>query len=282
MFKRVAIALAFSPRIQTLLAEAKRFQALFNSELIIIHVGSHTKEDEIFLQENLEKAKIDQNQTKVIWEPGVPAKTILSVCRKEKVDILIAGALKKEEFITYYLGSVARRILRKADCSVLMLTEPSLEPKPFKRIVIYAENSPYAKHAIEVGVQIGKLQQTKQLHIVREIKLYGLAMSVSGEMTEEEVTERRRKLVQREIKNVEKELAHLDTKGLKINIKVMSGKSGFELGKFCQRCRADLLIVGSPYRKMGIFDRMFPHDLEYIFADLPCDLLIHHPKKNNG
>jgi len=280
MFKRVAIALAFSPRIQTLLAEVKRFQLLFDSELIIIHVGSHTEQDEAFLQQNLEEAEIDTNHAKVIWESGVPARTILSVCRKEKVDILIAGALKKEELITYYLGSVARRILRKADCSVLMLTEPSITPKPFKRMVIYAENSPYAKHAIKVGVQIGKLQRTKQLHIVREIKLYGLAMSVSGEMTEEEVTERRRKLVKQEIKNVEKELENLDTEGLKINIKVMSGKAGFELNKFCKRTRADLLVVGSPYRKMGVFDRMFPHDLEYIFADLPCDLLIHHPKKN--
>jgi hypothetical protein len=26
-----------------------------------------------------------------------------------------------------------------------------------------------------------------------------------------------------------------------------------------------------------LFDRVFPNDLEYVFADLPCNLLIVHP-----
>lgn len=279
MFKRIAIAVAFSPRLQTLLAEARRTQELFDAELVIIHVGAHTAKDDQFMTENLEQAKLNNDRVHVIWESGNPAKEILAACRREKVDLLVAGALKKEDLLTYYLGSVARNILRKSDCSVLMITEPSAESAPFERIVIHAENSPYAIDAIEAGIYIGRLQKARQIHIVREIKLYGLAMSVSGEMTEDELSETRKNMVNDEIKNVEQILKTMDTTGLKINIKVMSGKSGFELSKFCSRMDADLLVVGSPHRKMGIFDRMFPHDLEYIFADLPCDLLIVHPKK---
>ena len=281
MFNKIAIAIAFSPRLQTLLAEAKRVQALFQSELIIIHVGSHTEKDDAFMMENLQQADITAD-VKVIWETGDPAKRILAVCKKERIDLLVAGALKKEDFINYYLGSIARKILRKADCSVLMLTEPSLESNPSKRMVIYAENSPYSIQAIKAGTYIGKTQKSKQLHIVREIKLYGLAMSVSSEKTEEELTEIRRNLVNEEILIVENILKKMDISGLKVNIKVISGKSGFELANFCNRTKADLLVVGSPNRKMGIFDRVFPHDLEYIFADLPCDLLIVNPKKKNG
>lgn len=280
MFKRIAIAIAFSPRLQTLLAEAKRTQELFDSELILIHVGSHTEKDDQFMSDQLALAGLDNGRVRVVWETGDPAKMILAACKKEKVDLLVAGALKKEEFFNYYLGSVARYILRKADCSVLMITEPSAESDPFERIVIHAEDSPYAIDAIKAGVYIGKLQKSRQLHIVREIKLYGLAMAVSSELTEEEHSETRKNMVSDEIKNVEKILKPLDTEGVKINIKVMSGKSGFELSKFCSRVNADLLVVGFPHRKMGIFDRIFPHDLEYIFADLPCDILIIHPKKS--
>lgn len=280
MFKRIAIAIAFSPRLQTLLAEAKRTQELFDSELILVHVGSHTEKDDQFMSDQLAMAGLDNGRVRVVWETGDPAKMILAACKREKVDLLVAGALKKEEFFNYYLGSIARYILRKADCSVLMITEPSAESNPFKRIVIHAEDSPYAIDAIKAGVYIGKLQNSRQLHIVREIKLYGLAMAVSSELTEEEHSETRKNMVSDEIKNVEKILKPLDTDGVKINIKVMSGKSGFELSKFCSRVNADLLVVGFPHRKMGIFDRIFPHDLEYIFADLPCDILIIHPKKN--
>lgn len=279
MFKRVAIAIAFSPRLQTLLAEAKRIQNLFDSELVLIHVGTHTEKENEFLEDQLQLAGMKNDRVHVVWVPGNPSREILAACKREKADLLVAGALKKEGLLTYYLGSVARRILRKADCSVLMLTEPSAESDPFQRIVIHAENSPYSIDAIKAGIYIGKLQQAKQIHIVREIKLYGLAMSVSGELTEGEVSEARRNMVNDEIKNVHQALKSIDTSGLKINVKVMSGKSGFELAKFCSRIDADLLVVGSPYRKMGIFDRMFPHDLEYIFAEMPCDLLVLHPNK---
>ena len=280
MFKKIAIAIAFSPRLQTLLAEARRTQQLFDADLVLVHVGTHTEKDDQFMTEQLELAGLVNDRVRVVWETGDPAKMILSVCKKEKVDLLVAGALKKEDFFTYYLGSIARYILRKADCSVLMITEPSAESNPFERIVIHAEDSPYAIDAIEAGVHIGKLQRARQLHIVREIKLYGLAMSVSSGLTEDELSDARKNMVSDEIKNVERILKTMDTGGLKINIKVMSGKSGFELSKFCSRVDADLLVVGSPHRKMGIFDRIFPHDLEYIFADLPCDILIIHPKKS--
>lgn len=278
MFDRIAIALAFSPRITKLFNEAVRAQKLFQADLIIIHIGSYTEDDKKLLQENIEKSGIDQNRLKVIWENGVPAKKILSVCKKEKVGLLIAGALKKEDLFTYYMGSIARRILRKADCSVLMITQPSLQAKPFKRIVIYAENTSYVEGTIKLGIDLAKKQQAQQIHIVREIKMYGLAMSIRGEMTEEEVSEARKNLVQEEIELVQNILKPIDTDALKINIKVMSGKSGYELNKFCNRVNADVLIAGTPYKKLGILDRFFQHDLEYILADLPCDLLIYQPK----
>ena len=68
-------------------------------------------------------------------------------------------------------------------------------------------------------------------------------------------------------------------KDLKINIKIVSGKSGFEIAQFAQRKQADLLVVGAPPRRFSLFDRVFTHDQEYIFADLPCNLLIVNPRK---
>ncbi len=104
-------------------------------------------------------------------------------------------------------------------------------------------------------------------------------MTAAEQCSEEEYEEMRHKLVKEEIEIVEKILQRIPHEGLKVNIKLVSGKSGFELTQFAQRKQADLLIVGAPQRRFSLFDRVFTHDQEYIFADLPCNLLIIHPRK---
>jgi hypothetical protein len=87
-------------------------------------------------------------------------------------------------------------------------------------------------------------------------------------------------MVREEIDEVEKILARIPRENLKVNIKMLSGKSGYELARFAERKKAELLIVGAPARRFSLFDRVFPHDLEYIFANLPCNLLIINPRHN--
>jgi nucleotide-binding universal stress UspA family protein len=45
------------------------------------------------------------------------------------------------------------------------------------------------------------------------------------------------------------------------------------LARFAEDIKADLLVVGD-VGKLGFLDRLFPHDLEDILSDLPCNLLI--------
>ena len=85
-----------------------------------------------------------------------------------------------------------------------------------------------------------------------------------------------------EIIVVEKMLEKIPHSKTKVNIKMLSGKSGFELRRFVERKQADLLVVGAPPRRLSLFDRIFPHDLEYIFADMPCNLLIINQRESHG
>ncbi|MDN4165541.1 universal stress protein [Cytophagales bacterium LB-30] len=274
MFSKVAVAIAFSPRCEALMSEARRLRDMFQAELVIIHVGEKLPEDEAHMNQLLEKTGIGTERVKVVWEQGDPAEKILAVCKQEHIDLLLAGALKKENLIKHYVGSIARKILRKAKCSVLMLTNPAVESATIKSIVIQGEDSPYVVKAIEAGCKFAQLQKSKQVHIIREIKMYGLTMSVASEQTEEEYSDTKKKLVADEIKKVEDILATLDTEGLKINIKIIAGKSGFELANFAEKFHADLIVAGAPQRSFSFFSRVFPHHLEYIFAEMPCDVLI--------
>ena len=280
-FRKIAVAIAFSPRIKAVLCEAVRFKKLWNAELVLIHVGEHGKDEENKLNRLLEEVHLAGENVKVCWQKGKPADEILATCKREGVDLLLAGALKKENLLKYYLGTVALKILRKADCSVLMLTDPSETPQNFKKIVVNAEDSPYVDDALATACFVGTKENAMWLHVVREIKMYGLTMSAAEQCSEEEYDDLRQSLVRDEVNDVEKILNRIPHEGLKVNIKLVSGKSGFELSQFSQRKHADLLVIGASPRKFSFFDRVFPHDQEYIFADLPCSLLVVHPRKES-
>lgn len=273
MFKKIAAAIAFSPRMEAILSEASRLSQLFNAELILVHVGEKDEHKKKLLQKKMEKVSINPIRTPVLWESGDPAKSILATCKRQQVDLLIAGALQKENIFKYYTGSVARDILRKAPCSVLVLIEPGGQPERFRRIVIHAGERAEATHTISAACLIGKRDRSSQLHILKELKMYGFTMALAGEDPEHTYAETRRNLVQEEIDKVKELMSCCSCEGLKINIKIVAGQYGAELVRFSRQSKADLLVVAAPGRDLNILDRMFPHDLEHILADLPCNLL---------
>lgn len=275
--RKIGLALAFSPRMEAIMAEAMRLVHLYNSHLVLVHVGDKSKEADEKVTQLISNYNLEKERIKILWKKGDPAESILKACHEEGVDLLIAGALRKENIMQHYLGSIARKILRKANCSVLMLTNPVLDPKPFSNIVVNAEDSAYVQEALSMACSIAEHDQAAWVHVVREVKLYGLSMAAVDDCTEEEYNEVRNGLLKTEIESVEQLLHKVPHAGVKINIKLLSGKSGFELSKFAQRKQADLLVVGASPRRFFLFDRVFTHDLEYIFQDLPCNLLIVNP-----
>ena len=274
MYRKIGLALAFSPTFTALMAEATRLKVSFQAELVLIHVGIKNSDKEQQIQALLQKFKLTEQDVKIIWKQGKPAKTIIKVCKKEGVDLLIAGALKNETLINYYIGSIARKILRKAPCSLLILTEPSEKVKKIGDIVIDAEDTLLRPEVFQVGLTLAKIKKPRMIHFVKEIKLYGLTMSVMSEYSIEETSVLRKNLIYQEIKKVEKVLENYDTGDSRINIKVLAGKSGYELRKFTRQVKADLLVIGAIRKKLDFIDRMFMNRLEYIIEDIPCNVLI--------
>lgn len=273
MFSKIALAVAFSPRMEALLAETKRLVDLFLSDLILIHIGEKTEELEEEFQKILHRHGLDESRTTIIWKQGKPVKMILEACKESDVNLLVAGALKEEGFLKYYLGSVGRKIIRKAPCSVLTLIDPKPETTSFSKVVLNGTQLDITPLVIAKGIVFSKGVKAEQVHILNEIKMYGLQMGAAAEDSEGEVAQIRREMVQHEMKYVEDILKGIETKDLKINIKVTGGKWAVELGRFCEKIEADLLVVGDD-RRLNFFDRLFPHDLEDLLSTLPCNLLI--------
>ena len=278
VFKKIGIAIAFSPRLEALIAEAAKMQVGLKSEMVFIHVGNKSEVDFKTINEYLEKYNL-LNNSKLIWQEGETVETILNICNEEQLDLLVAGALEKESLIKYIMGSVARKLSRKVKCSMLMLTEPKIESSPLKYIVVEGSNNPKTENTIAVAIEIAKAFKVKNVDVIQETDLNKAVLIRSDEFKENEVVKHKENLIEEEDKRLNYILSCNDCGDLKINIDRIEGKPGYIISKYAREHHADLLILNSPDRKMNLIDRVFPTDIEFALADLPCNLLLVNVKE---
>jgi nucleotide-binding universal stress UspA family protein len=132
MYKKIGVAIAFSPRCEAIMGEASRLQKLFGAVLVLIHVGEVQPNEEAYMEELIDTTGVDRDKVKIMWEKGNPARKIISVAKKEKIDLLIAGALQRENVVKFYFGSIARKLIRKSACSLPDADQPSQPGKSFQ------------------------------------------------------------------------------------------------------------------------------------------------------
>jgi nucleotide-binding universal stress UspA family protein len=279
VFKKIGIAIAFSPRLEALIAEASKMQVGLKSEMVFIHIGNKSNDDVITLNEYLEKYNL-LNNSKLIWQDGDTVETILNICEEEQLDLLVAGALEKESLINYIMGSVARKLSRKIKCSMLMLTEPKIESSPINYIVVEGSNNPKTENTIAVAIEIAKVFKVSNVDVIQETDLNKAALIRSDEFKENEMALHKENLIQEEDKRLNYILSCNDCGNLKINIERIEGKPGYIITKYAREHHADLLVLNSPDRKLNLIDRVFPTDIEFALADLPCDLLLVNIKED--
>lgn len=279
VFKKIGIAIAFSPRLEALIAEAAKMQVGLKSEMVFIHVGNKSEEDVKTINEYLEKYNL-LNNSKLIWQEGETVETILNICNEEQLDLLVAGALEKESLIKYIMGSVARKLSRKIKCSMLMLTEPKIESSPLKSIVVEGSNNPKTENTIAVAIEIAKAFKVKNVDVIQETDLNKAVLIRSDEFKENEVVKHKENLIDEEDKRLNYILSCNDCGDIKINIDRIEGKPGYIISKYAREHHADLLILNSPDRKLNLIDRVFPTDIEFALADLPCNLLLVNIKED--
>jgi nucleotide-binding universal stress UspA family protein len=272
IFKKIGIAIAFSPRLEAIIAEASKMQKGFVSNLFFIHVGKQSAEDEKTLKDLFDKYNLSNSQ--LIWREGEPVETILQICEDEQFDLLVAGALEKESLIKYFMGSVARKLSRRVKCSMLMLTEPMIESNPLKRIVVEGSDNPKTVNTIAKAIEIAKAFDVKYVDVIQETDLSKAALIRSDEFKENEMAHHKEQLISEENKKLEYILSCNDCGGLKVNVERIEGKPGYVITKYARENESDLLVLNSPDRKLNLIDRVFPTDIEFDLAVLPCNLLL--------
>lgn len=278
-FETIGVAVAFSPRLEKILAESKILAEKFNATLILMHIGDRTRTKEHRLSELMQKLGMDEKTVRVVWNEGNTVETLLHLCKLNVVDLLVLGVMRKENIMQYYLGTLARKIARRSKCSVLLLTEPSNSGTRFKKMVVNVAESPKAVHTFNTAIYFAKHMRTREITAVSETHQPGLAMTMADDSTVSEVSRIRKQIKEGAHEKLNELIASAqDGKTVEISEKQVTGKPGFAIREFAANKKADLLVIDSPHTKLGIMDRIFTHGMEYILEDLPCNLLIVHSR----
>ena len=253
-----------------------RLASFLNASLVFVHVGSKTAEKEEEFNSVLKECPIVPTDIKLLWREGRPINTLISVCVKMNIDLLLLGALKREKMLKFYLGSIARGLTRKASCSVLLMINPSIERIPCKHIVVNGFDSPQTKDTIEAAFEMGQALQSKKITLVEEVSESRVAVSVDDDRSLRKATLRKEKINREEkmrVVDIVKKIPAQKLEGLNWITQSVFGKRGYSIGHYARLARADLLVMNSQ-EKGSFLNRFFPRDLEHILAELPTDVLI--------
>lgn len=266
-YRSIAVAAAFSPRFHQVLAEADRVRRRFDASLGMIYVGKKTAATLEKFTAAIAQLKLPP-ETVVHYEEGDPATSILTAARKMKLDLLVAGALEKEAVHRQFLGNVARRLVREACCSVMLFTQPELEPKPLRHIVFLAEYSEHAQGALRLAIRFAEEENCERLYVIRNYTSFDKARAARRSKTSKATA---RTLDEEEIALQEFILAAGAT-SLPIEARCIRGNTGFAASNFVQAVEANLLVV--PWEMKSEPEPKLPARIAWVSDVIPCNLWI--------
>jgi len=280
-FKTILFGFAFSPSLEVNILEITRIAYYFNTKLILLHVGTKTPEKSATIEALLKTIEYPEYHPEVHWMDGKPVATILKACEKFDVDLLVLGALQHENMYQFYMGTIARDLTRKVSCSVLLLIKPSAVRVASQHVVVNGFDDPSTPVAVLKAFQVSKALGVQQITIVEEITQKEVHVTVEDDRSLKRASLRKERLKRKEESRVRDLIASFPktlTDSIEIKIQSIFGRRGYSIGHYAEVVRADLLVMNGP-EKLGILDRIFPHDIEHILSDLPTDVLIVRDRK---
>jgi nucleotide-binding universal stress UspA family protein len=276
LFPKIMCAVSESPRTEANIREAFSFYRNCGTELYFVHVAQEKKAFTKQLEKTIKRHSLVEDSIEIVALQGEVSQALLQFAQEKDIDLIIAGALAREGLIRYYMGSIARQLVRRSNCSVLLLTAPQKEWRPCKHIVVNGQAHPKTADTIKVALQLAQQFGSEHLSIVAELQK-SINLRAADEVEASKLSAWKNEQERLEQERIQQVVNSSSTSSsIEIDSQVLFGKAGYCIGHFTQNSKADLLVLNSPDTKLGFIDRIFTHDLEFILSDLPSDVLIVH------
>lgn len=270
-YKKIAVASAFSPRFEQVLAEAKRVRDRLGSELNLIYVGERDEGTINRFAEALAAIGLPSDSL-IHYHQGLPADAILEAVRENGVELIVAGALEKEVVLRSFLGNVARRLVREAPCSVFLFTKPEREPKPLLRFVFFVPDySEHAQRALQLALLLAEKEGCENLYVIRVYTSFDAARATLRANLPDDTAQLAAPTLEEEEEALEDFIDAAGETRIEIEARCIRGNTGFAASDFVQAVKADLLVV--PVEATSESDGL-PAHIAWVTDVIPCNLWI--------
>jgi nucleotide-binding universal stress UspA family protein len=250
------------------LAEAGRVSQSLSAPLCLIHADVFTQEKEERFRSALRDLQLDSGAA-IRIEPGEPAEAILKVQREENIDLLVAGAMETQSVHRNFTGDVARELLMRAPCDLLLYTEPKENPKPPEGILaVVPDFSAPSRHVVCAALNLAVRSASRQITILyvqttfAEAKEKALGVS-NGTPSAEETLE----VWVQDHKRAD----------LELDYHLLRGNTGFTACEFIQSSGTDLVVMPSLLPTSD--GPVFAPALDWIIQVIPGNLWVIRQKE---
>ena len=267
-YKTIAVATTFSPRFKQVLAEAKRIRDRFAAELHLIYVGRRNQETPRKFSEVLAELELPADSP-IHYEEGDPAEAILAALAREKIDVLVAGALEKEVVLHPFLGNVARRLVREANCSVMLFTHPQKNPKPLRRIVFIADHSKDELHALKTTLLLAEAEPCERLYVIGITTAFDEARASIADDANDAPTGGANNHKEGALEELVLSAGNTE---VPIETRSIRGATGLAASDFVRSVEADLLVVPLPKSRGTV--QQLPSNIAWVSDVIPCNLWV--------
>lgn len=288
--RRVLACVALSPRLRDVMAQAQRLAEVLEGEVRFLHVGEASDRALAQLRSASAEAGIpdssgDDGATDgdaVLVRSGEPSRVICRTATEIGADLIFLGALEEEGLIQGVIGSVARRVARRAPCSVLLFTGEAPQDGRYKRIVAAVRYDGSSEEMLRLAAWLARRSESEALHVVHEYDPFSAGMRTISEVEDFDTEREARARAAEERSRLADFLEGFELSGLNVSTACLRGREGVEIVRYAERHRADLLLAPRPARRLTIWDRFFGHRTELVLHRLPCSLLLYREPRPDG
>jgi len=278
MLKRILYAESGVGKTQEMVAVLKELPIFSKTQVTVLNVlkPQITTEEEIVqleaakvllteVSESL-KSKEIKVESKII--SGEPKDIVCQMAQSIDADLIILGSRGLGRLVAILLNSLSQYVFQLSDRSMLIVKD-DVYVKKIKKVMVAVNESPAAKYALELTLNLIQDYQSCEVILVRissNLKQKDLALSKS-EMEKDEILAPAMERVKR--------------MGISCRCILRAGKPAQQICNLVEELNIDLLAVGSPERRPDVaktlpdFDRLFGSSLsDYVRVNANCPVLL--------
>lgn len=202
------------------------------------------------------KSLFDQEGMKaetILEEFADPAETIVQVAKEKKIDAVILGNRGTSEVREFALGGVAEKVVRYADCPVLIVKKKT----SFSKILVAVDGSKLAQKALRYGAELVQKYSG-------QLTLINVAQTMLPQVRAETV----KGIAERIVSEAESQ-----AKGVKVDKRVELGHPAKTILDVAKKGNYDLIALGS--RGLNPVSRFFLGSVsDHVARQSECTVLI--------